>query len=70
MQRLQAHINHIAVLVHSPPKVMLLAVDLHEDFVDVEGIVEAEPNGVDDDIWRETMALISIHPPILAIRGS
>jgi hypothetical protein len=35
---LKKYINHFAVLVHSPPKVMLLAVDLHKDFVDVEGI--------------------------------
>jgi hypothetical protein len=28
-------------LIHSPPKVVLLAVDLHEDFIDVEGITVA-----------------------------
>jgi hypothetical protein len=35
---LQENIKHFAILVNCPPKVMLLAVDLHEDLVDVEGI--------------------------------
>jgi hypothetical protein len=30
------HINHIAVLVHCSPQVMLLAVDLHEYFINVK----------------------------------
>lgn len=95
---------------------MLLAIDLHKDFIDEEGVaitsmvplqsssvdcsefdapqadrfvadgdtalcemifdisvaqVEsiAEPDGVTDDIWRESVALIPIHSPILAITG-
>ena len=35
---LQVDINHLAILVNSTPQVMLLAVDLYEDFIDVEGI--------------------------------
>ena len=30
-----------ALLIDSPPQIMLLAIDLHEDFIDVEGIAEA-----------------------------
>ncbi len=35
---LQVHINHVPVLIYGPPKIMLLAIDFHEDFVNVEGI--------------------------------
>ena len=96
---------------------MLLAINLHEDFVDVEGVavasvlsfqtpgvysskfdtpksdsfstdgdasfgeegcyiavaqVEAvvEPDGVGNDIWRESVAFVCIHEPILSIMGS
>ena len=38
---LEKDINDIAILIHSPPEVVLLAVDPHEDFVDVEGIAKA-----------------------------
>jgi len=38
---LQEHINHLAVLVHGSPQVVLFAVDFHEDFVDEEGIAVA-----------------------------
>jgi hypothetical protein len=31
----------------------------------VESIVE--PDGVTDDIWRESVTFVSIHPPILTI---
>jgi hypothetical protein len=108
------NIHNFAILIHGPPEVMLLAVDLYEYFVDVEGItvstmstfqssgieraeldtpqtdcfaadvntslgekifniamaeVEAivEPDGVGDDIWRESVTFISIHPPTLPI---
>jgi hypothetical protein len=30
-----------ALLVYGSPKIMLLAIDLHEDFIDVEGIAIA-----------------------------
>jgi hypothetical protein len=39
--RLQIHVNDFAVLIYSPPEIMLLAVDLHEYFVDEEGITVA-----------------------------
>ena len=31
---------------------------------------EIQPNSVADDIWRESVTLVSIHPPILPIWGS
>ena len=36
---LQIHINYFTILIHSPPEIVLLAADPHEDFVDVEGII-------------------------------
>ncbi len=38
---LQIHINDLAVLIYGPPEIMLLAVDLHEYFVDEESIAVA-----------------------------
>jgi len=38
---LEEYINHIAILIYSTPKIILLAVDLDEDFVDVESIAIA-----------------------------
>ena len=35
---------------------------------EIESIVE--PDGVGNDIWRESVALVGIHPPILAIWAS
>ena len=35
---LKIHINHFTILIHSSPKVMLFAIDLHEDFIDEKGI--------------------------------
>jgi hypothetical protein len=32
---------------------------------EIEAIIE--PDGVADDVWRETMSLVSIHGPILSI---
>ena len=37
---LQVDINHLAILVNSTPQVMLLAVDLYEDFIDVESVAK------------------------------
>jgi hypothetical protein len=34
-------IHHLTILVYSPPQVVLLTVDLHEDFIDEEGITIA-----------------------------
>ena len=34
-------VNHLAILIHCTPEVMLLAVDLHEDFIDVESVAIA-----------------------------
>jgi hypothetical protein len=36
--RLQKHIDHLSILVHRSPQIVLLAVDLHEDFINEEGI--------------------------------
>jgi len=30
----------------------------------------AEPDSVTDDVWREAVAFVGIHAPILAISGS
>jgi hypothetical protein len=38
---LQKNINHLTILINGPPKIALLAVYLHEDFVDVEGVTES-----------------------------
>jgi len=38
--RLEKHIDHLAILVNSPPQVLLLATNLHKYFVDVECITE------------------------------
>ena len=35
---LQIHINNLTILTDCPPKIMLLAIDLHEYFSDVEGV--------------------------------
>jgi len=38
---LKKYINHFTVLIDGPPKVMLLTLDLHEHFIDVERIAVA-----------------------------
>ena len=35
---LKVHINYFAILINSPPQVMLLAIYLYEYFINVEGI--------------------------------
>ena len=35
--RLNQYINHITLLVNSPPQILLLASNLDKDFIDVEG---------------------------------
>jgi len=35
---LKIHINHLTILIDGPPQVMLLAIDFHEDLVNVESI--------------------------------
>ena len=39
--RLQVYIDHFAILIHSSPQAVLLAIDLHKHFVDLEGIAES-----------------------------
>jgi hypothetical protein len=39
--RLQEYINDLTILINCPPKVMLLAVNLHEDLIDAEGVTVA-----------------------------
>lgn len=38
---LKIHIDDVTILFHSSPQVAPLAVDLHEDFVNVEGVTVA-----------------------------
>jgi len=38
---LEINVNHFTVLVYRAPKIMLPAVDLYEDFIDVEGVTES-----------------------------
>jgi len=115
--RLEIYINHLTILVHCPPQIMLFVINLYEDFIDVEGVTvtlmlsfqtagifcaefdapEADrfvrdgnasfsesifdismthiesvidPYRVADDFWRESVSLVSIHWPILAIPTS
>jgi len=35
---LQIDIDHFSILINSTPQILLLAIDLHEDFIDVERI--------------------------------
>ena len=49
---LDIDINHLAILIHSSPKLVALDIDLYEDFIDVEGIAvtsmsSLKPFGVD-----------------------
>ena len=37
----QKHINHFTILIDRTPKIVLLALDLHKDFIDEEGIAIA-----------------------------
>ena len=39
--RLNQDVDHVTVLIHGPPEILLLAVDPHEDFVQVPDITEA-----------------------------
>jgi hypothetical protein len=41
LSRLQVYINHFPVLVYSSPKAMLLLVDPHEHFIDLESVAVA-----------------------------
>ena len=38
---LEVDIHYLAILIHSPPQIMLLAINLHKDFIDIEGIAVA-----------------------------
>ena len=39
---LQIYINNRTILANCPPKGMLLTIDLHEDFIEVEGVALAK----------------------------
>lgn len=56
---LQEYINDITVLIHGPPEIVLLADDLN-------GPV-AEPDGIGNDVRRESVPFVGIHQPILSI---
>src|SRR6056297_3604772 len=38
---LQKNINHLTILINCPPQIVLLAVYLHKDLVDVESVTES-----------------------------
>ena len=38
---LNEDVNHVAVLVHSPPQIVALALNLHEKLIQVPGVAEA-----------------------------
>jgi len=42
---LNQDVDHVAVLIHSTPEILLLAVDSNEDFVQVPNIAEAASTG-------------------------
>jgi hypothetical protein len=42
--RLHQNVNHLAILIHSSPKILLLAVDTNEDFVQMPA---NHPGGLD-----------------------
>ena len=37
---LEKHINHLAILINSPPQILLFTTNLHKYFIDVECIAE------------------------------
>ena len=41
MPDLQKYIEQFTILIDCPPEVVLLTLNLHEDFVDIEGIAVA-----------------------------
>jgi len=43
--RLNQDVDHVAVLIHSTPEILLLAVDSNGDFVQVPNIAEAASTG-------------------------
>ncbi len=48
---LEININYFAILIHSAPQIVLLTLNLHEDFVDVESVSVAlvstfQPSGI------------------------
>ena len=65
---------------------MLLSVDLHEDFIEVEGIAKAlvlslqatgingtefyAPDGIGNNVRWESVAFVCVHPTILSIWAS
>ena len=55
--RLQQNINDIAVLIHGTPKIVLLAVDSDEEFVQIPGIAEAplSPLQFSNVVWTELL---------------
>jgi hypothetical protein len=108
---LNQDVDHVTVLIHGTPKILLLALDANEDFVQVPGVAEAalsplqfssivrtelltpdsnrfirddnsafgekildiseaqakamvNPHGIADDLWRETMTVIT-RPAVL-----
>ena len=44
--RLHQDINDVAVLIHSPPEVLQLAVDFEEKLIQMPGVTEATPQSL------------------------
>ena len=39
--RLNQDVDHIAVLIHGPPEIVLLSIDSNKDFIQMPGVAEA-----------------------------
>jgi hypothetical protein len=61
--RLQQNIDHITILIHGTPKILLLAVDSDEEFVQIPGVTEASlslansKSDVKSEAWRTLVRL-------------
>jgi hypothetical protein len=61
--RLQQNIDDITVLIHGTPKILLLAVDSDEEFVQIPGVTEASlslansKSDVKSEAWRTLVRL-------------
>jgi len=51
---LDEDLNHVAVLVDGPPEILLAAVDVHEQFVQVPGVAQASLPAPEDAGVRRT----------------
>jgi hypothetical protein len=70
---------HFPILIHSTPQILLLAIDFHEDLIEVEriAITRVSPSKTasvsntelntpeSDDFGWESVTLVGIHHPII-----